>query len=80
MGLRFQEAVLKKVAEYKSCSYRLAEPGEEASGIDGYISDTAVSIKPITYKTKMALPKQISVQVIFYQKDKNGINIEFEDI
>ena len=32
-GLRFQEAILRKLAELKGCDYRLAHPYEESQGI-----------------------------------------------
>ena len=38
-GLRFQEAIIKKLAELGGKNYRLAEPGEESKGIDGYIGE-----------------------------------------
>jgi len=47
IGLRFQEAILKKGAEIKGWRYRLAKPDEESKGIDGYIGDIPVSINPI---------------------------------
>ncbi len=75
-GLRFQEAILKKVAFLQKKSYRLAVPEEESQGIDGYVGDTPVSIKPITYKTKNSLQEAIDVPIIFYEKKKDGINIE----
>jgi hypothetical protein len=50
IGLRFQEAILKKGAEIKGTSFRLAVPEEESKGIDGYIGDFPVSIKPYTYE------------------------------
>lgn len=76
-GLRFQAAVLSKVAEIKGVSYRLANPEEESKGIDGYIGYEAVSIKPITYKMKASLVEDIGVPIIFYDKKKDGISIEF---
>jgi len=76
-GLRFQEAVLSKVAEIKGVTYRLANPEEESKGIDGYIGYEAVSIKPITYKIKTSLVEEIGVPIIFYDKKKDGISIEF---
>src|SRR3989337_1900337 len=48
LGLRFQEAILKKGAELKGTTYRLALPDDESKGIDGYIGSTPVSIKPET--------------------------------
>lgn len=78
IGLRFQESILKKVAFLKRESYRLATPEEETQGIDGYIGSRQVSIKPITYKTKNMLHEEITIDLIFYDKKKDGINIEYD--
>lgn len=77
IGLKFQSAILKKVADIKNCSFRLATPIEEAKGIDGFIGENPVSIKPITYKYQKALSEKIEFDFIFYDKKKDGINIEF---
>lgn len=77
VGLRFQEAILKKVASLKKTSYSLAKPEEESQGIDGYIGYIPVSIKPTTYKTKTNLAEDITVEMIFYEKKKDGIVITF---
>jgi len=68
IGLRFQEAILKKVAEIKNTNYRLALPKEESLGIDGFIGEMPVSIKPISYKSKKALAEEIKTKIIFYNK------------
>ncbi|MCS6861226.1 MAG: MjaI family restriction endonuclease [Abditibacteriales bacterium] len=78
IGLRCQEAILQKVAEARGVSYRLATSEEEAQGIDGYIGDAPVSIKPHTYDVKAALPEMIKVRIIRYRKIKSGIEVEFE--
>ena len=36
IGLRFQEGVLKKIAEKFNTKYRLSTPEEESKGVDGY--------------------------------------------
>jgi len=77
VGLRFQESILKKVASLKRQSYRLATPQEESGGIDGYIGSKRISIKPVTYRTNNMLNEQIDVDIIYYEKKKDGINIEF---
>jgi uncharacterized protein YukE len=79
-GLRFQEAILKKGAEIKGTNYRLAEPDEESKGIDGYIGDIPVSIKPHTYKVKAALPEHIETKIIYYRKIKDGIEVDYGEI
>jgi len=79
VGLRFQEAILKRVAEGLGGHYRLAAPDDEARGIDGYINDVPVSIKPSTYKSKrLTLSEQIGTAIIFYEKKKTGLTVEFD--
>ncbi len=79
VGLRFQEAILKKVAALRRTSYRLSEPHEEAKGIDGFVGDTPVAIKPETYRTKPELSESIECEIIFYRKTKNAVQIEIEE-
>jgi len=80
IGLKFQEAILRRVAKMKKVSYRLSNPKEESKGIDGFIGDTPVSIKSITYKTKNMLNEKIEVKFIFYDKKKDGINIDISQL
>ena len=77
IGLKFQEAVLKKIADVRGCNYRLSIPEEESEGINGYIGDVPVSIKPFSYKTKNMLSESIEVNIIYYEKRKTGILIEY---
>lgn len=71
-GLRFQEAILKKLAEMKGCDYRLAEPYEESQGIDGFVGEEAYSIKPSTYRSQN-LAESIDIKIIFYDKKRDGV-------
>jgi hypothetical protein len=80
IGLRFQEAILKKIASLKRVNYRLATPQEESRGIDGFIGNTPVSIKPVTYKIKNALREEIKIKIIFYAKTKSGLEIEADRV
>jgi MjaI restriction endonuclease len=77
-GLNFQEAILKKVADNKGAAYRFSSKEEESKGIDGYIDTFPVSIKPITYKTQNHLLENISADMIYYDKKKDGIVVEFD--
>ena len=77
LGLKFQEAILKKGAELLKTEYRLAESSDESNGIDGYIGSTPVSIKPETYRSKSSLPESIEVKIIFYEKLKDGIKVDY---
>jgi hypothetical protein len=77
IGLQFQEAILKKVADIKNTFYKLSTKEEESQGIDGYIGYIPVSIKPHTYRSKASLAEDITVQMIYYEKKRDGITIEF---
>jgi len=77
-GFCFQQSILKTIAEKKHVRYRRATPEEEWTNIDGYIGNVPVSIKPITYKTKSMLHENIGVQLIYYEKKKDGIVVEYD--
>jgi len=79
-GLKFQEAILKRVAIYFKTSYSKANQLEESAGIDGFIDNKPVSIKPETYKTKHSLLEKLPGRIIYYSKQKNGIVVEFDFI
>lgn len=79
VGLRFQAAILKKIAEELGAQYRLAGPDEEAKEIDGYINDIPVSVKPTTYKSRrLTLSEDIGAAIIFYEKNKTGLIVEVD--
>ena len=78
VGLRFQEIILQKIAALKNEAYRLASSEEESKGIDGYIGKIPVSIKPTTYTAKPMLPEHIEIKMIFYEKTKTGLTIDFD--
>ena len=80
IGLKFQEAILKRVSKLKNTSCRLSNPKEESKGIDGFIGNIPISIKPITYKTKNMLNEQIDVKFIFYEKKKDGIIVDISQL
>ena len=73
--LKFQESILKRIAYQAGKSYRVALPEEEAKGIDGFTGEKPISIKPITYKAKKMLPETIEMQMIYYEKLKDGIKV-----
>jgi hypothetical protein len=78
-GFRFQAAIMKAIAERENLSHRPATPEEESKGIDGYIGEKAVSIKPVTYKSRsMTLSENITVRIIYYEKQKDGIRVDYD--
>lgn len=77
-GLKFQSAIIAFLAGKVDKSWRLANAKEEAKGIDGFIGDTPVQIKSITYKMEARLSETIEVPIVYYDKKKNSINIEYD--
>jgi len=75
-GLHFQQAILSRVAKMKRTTFRIAGPDEESKGIDGYIGQEKVSIKPETYKSKLGLPESIRIPIIYYEKLKDGVRVD----
>ncbi len=76
IGLRFQEAILKKVANMFNLNYKISTPEEESQGIDGYIGSIPISIKPKSYQIKeKTLSEKIKVNFIYYEKQKDGLKI-----
>jgi len=80
IGLRLQEVILIKFSEMLKTKYRLATPEQESKGIDGFLGDVPVSIKPVTYKIKKSLHEDIDVKMIFYDKKNDEIIISDECI
>lgn len=84
IGLRVQEPILKYFANALNQNYRLATPEEESKGIDGYLDDYKISIKPTTYEEKRGIAGESPAGdiIIFYEKDKdnNVIITEIESL
>jgi len=78
VGLRFQKSILMQIAERKNQTFRLATPGEEAKGIDGFIGSTPVSVKPFSYQSQRGLNEQIDVAVIYYKKVRGGLKVYYD--
>lgn len=79
-GLKFQSAIIAFLAEKIGKDWRLANVAEEAQGIDGYIGNTPIQIKSITYKMENRLPEAIDIPIVYYDKKKDGISIEYDPL
>lgn len=77
-GLKFQAAILRHLSEKMDKPWRLANVAEEARGIDGYIGEVPVQIKAATYKNEKSLGETINCTIVYYEKKKDGLNIEYE--
>ncbi|GAV26484.1 MjaI family restriction endonuclease [Carboxydothermus islandicus] len=78
IGMYYQRAILKKIAEIEGKDYRLATPEEESKGIDGFVGNTPISIKPKTYEHMDYLKENINAKIIEYIEEDDGISFEYE--
>jgi len=79
-GLYYQKAILQKIAEKTGKKFRLANPAEEAKGIDGYIGSEPYQIKPDSYDYMRPITQDnIQCKIIKYKKTKRGIEIEVDE-
>lgn len=79
VGLKVQDVVLAKVANAVGADWRKSTPEEESQGIDGFIADVAVSVKPTTYKQQSQLPEGIDATIIYYEKKKDRVVIKYDE-
>lgn len=77
-GLKFQSAIIAFLAGQYNKDWRFANVEEEAQGIDGFVGDTPVQIKSSTYKLEARLGENIEIPIVYYDKKKDGISIEFD--
>ena len=77
-GLKVQEAILKHIAEMEFTTYRTATAQEESQNIDGMIGSRFVSIKPTTWSGMLTSPIDIKIDMIYYEKTKDGLKITYD--
>lgn len=78
-GLIIQEIILKHIAEERGVNWRLATAEEESMNIDGYIGDTPVQVKSITYLSKKSsIMEKIDIEMIYYKKTDKYLYIYTE--
>lgn len=65
---RNEEAILKALSEEYDLPYELGDAEDESVGIDGYLGDQPVSVKPETYKQKSRLQESIDVPIVYYEE------------
>ena len=69
-GFDIQEVILRKLGDKFDAETRRAMVEEEREGIDGYIGDQPVQVKPETYKDN--LQDDIGVPIVYYDENKSN--------
>lgn len=79
LGLNFQDSILEFLSQTFNITSKQSDPTEESQGIDGYLSEFPISIKPISYKQKIVSKQEkIEVEIIYYIKKERSKDIEIE--
>ena len=78
-GLINQEMVLDYLSKKYNTTYRLATPEEESKGIDGYVGEKPIQVKPHTYLNKPRLKEEFPCDVVFYKDTGTYLYIYFEE-
>ncbi len=72
-GLKIQEAIIARLKEITNKKCRLATKEEENKGIDGFIEDLPIQIKPSSYKIASNVKtEKLRAKTVYYEKDENG--------
>ena len=78
-GLLIQQAVFKHLVDVFGQLHRSSTPLEESKGIDGYIGETPVSVKPESYRSKTSLKhEEIDGAMVFYKKTKKYLHVVYD--
>lgn len=79
---RNEEAIFEKLSEEYNLNYTRSTPAEESKGIDGYLGDQPVSIKPDTYQHKSRLQEDIDAPIVYYEeyKTSNSLKIHLDEL
>ena len=81
-GIIYQKIILQYLANEKNTDWRLATPEEESRGIDGFIGEKPVQIKPESFLTKGLINFDSEYDIIYYRAAKSGksLAIYYDDI
>lgn len=79
-GFDIEETILKKLGEMYDEEITKSTADEESKGIDGYIGDQPVQIKPETYKDKLS--EDIPYPIVFYDENKTNktMNVDISQL
>lgn len=79
-GLKMQTAILTRLSEMLGRPFRTADAKEEARGIDGFIGDVPVSVKPVSYRLQRLSHERLPAAIVLYEKTSSGIRVDFQEL
>lgn len=79
-GFRIQDVVLVELGRRTNKTIGRATAGDEAKGIDGYLGELPVQVKPASYKAMAALSEEMQCPVVYYEKKIAGISVDATEV
>jgi hypothetical protein len=79
-GFRVQDVVLVELGRRTGREVRQATAEDEGKGIDGYLGELPIQVKPSTYKAKAALPEDMGCPIVYYDKKSAGISVDATEV
>ena len=79
-GFDIQEAILRTLGNKFNAEVRRADSADESKGIDGYIGDQPVQIKPVTHKDN--LQESFDAPIVYYDENKSNkaMNVDISEL
>jgi len=79
-GLLIEEKIFDYLSENLGLEYRDSTSQEESRGIDGYLGDTAVSVKPQSYESKTSTKHEaIDAAMVTYKTTDKYVTIFYDE-
>jgi len=80
-GFDDEKLIFEKLSEIYNKEYKRSTKEEEPGGIDGYLCDQPVSIKPMSYKRE-GNPYDIDVPIVYYEdfKSKDKLILDISEL
>lgn len=81
VGLRAERTILERAAKVLGTTYHPSSPEDESRGVDGYLGDQPVSVKPESYKNERdRINETIDVKMIYYKKNNGKIVADISQV
>lgn len=80
-GLMIETMILRYLADQYDVEYHQSDSNEESKGIDGYLGDQPVSVKPKSYDTKGSTKarEDIKYPIIKYHDTDNYVYLYYDE-
>lgn len=79
-GFRIQQLIFKEIKKQYHVRFKPATTKDESKGIDGYLNDEPVSVKPVSYKKQTQLQESHDIPIVYYKFTAQHIEVDLLSI